>query len=93
MGENSAGIQLQASEKVRNQRTGSQWQVKLIGLIWDQWRKVWTMRKLEVHGHDIATRAQTVRAATDRDLREVNDRPTPASGGTTGHIHIAPERT
>ena len=60
--------------KVRNQRRdGSQWQVKLIGVMWDQWRAVWTMRNRDVHGHDSATRASAERAATDRELREVYD--------------------
>jgi hypothetical protein len=61
-------------KKVEYQRRdGSQWQVKLIGVMWDQWRHVWRMRNEAVHGHDKATRASAERAATDRDLREVYD--------------------
>ena len=59
-------------QKARNQRRdGSQWQVKLIGVMWDQWRLVWRMRNEAVHCHDAATRASAERAATDRNLREV----------------------
>ena len=54
-------------------RTGSQWQVKMIGVMWDQWRTVWRLRNEEVHGHDAATRARAERAATDRRMREVYD--------------------
>ena len=64
----------QHRKKSGNHRsTGSQWQVKLIGVLWEQWRKVWTLRNSEVHGHDTVTRARATRAATDRDLREVYD--------------------
>ena len=61
-------------KKVGNKRRdGSQWQVKLMGVLWDQWRIVWRMRNEAVHGHDAATRASAERAATDRELREVYD--------------------
>jgi hypothetical protein len=54
-------------------RDGSQWQSKLIGLMWDQWRLVWKLRNSEVHGSDSGTRASAARMAMDRELREVYD--------------------
>ena len=57
----------------KRRRDGSQWQVKLIVLMWDQWRLLWSLRNSDVHGKDSATRARAERAATARDLREVYD--------------------
>ena len=54
-------------------RDGSQWQVKLIVLMWDQWRLLWSLRNSDVHGKDSVTRARAARAATARELREVYD--------------------
>ena len=82
MGATPASVLSSASKKSGNHRsTGSQWQVKLIGVLWEQWRKVWTLRNSEVHGHDAVTRARATRAATDRDLREVYDQ----------HHHLEPQ--
>ena len=54
-------------------RNGSQWQVKLMTLIWEQWRKVWKERNQEVHGQDEAERSRAERANMSRELREVYD--------------------
>ena len=58
---------------VNKRRDGAQWQVKLISLMWDHWRKVWSLRNADVHGHDTITRSRAARASLARELREVYD--------------------
>jgi hypothetical protein len=54
-------------------KNGSQWQVKLIVLMWDQWRLLWSLRNSDVHGKDSESRVRAARAAMARDLQEVYD--------------------
>ena len=45
----------------------------MIILMWEQWRHVWGLRNLEVHGQDAETRARAERASLSQALREVYD--------------------
>jgi hypothetical protein len=48
----------QLQKKIKKQ-TGRQWQLALIGLLWEQWWVLWESRNKDLHGKDTSTRART----------------------------------
>lgn len=51
----------------------SDWQAKLIQLIWAQWYSLWKQWNYEVHGHDERTRAEASKREVRRQLTEITD--------------------
>jgi hypothetical protein len=55
----------------QNSPRGSQWQVAIIGRLWDQWYLVWESRNNDLHGSDAKHNALVERRNTLRTLREL----------------------
>jgi hypothetical protein len=88
VGKIKAGVLLQASNKaVNKRRDGAHWQVKLISLIWEQWRNVWVLGKSDVHGYIAATKSRAACASLSRELREVYDQRQHVETQVTSLLH------
>jgi hypothetical protein len=55
----------------RRFRSGLKWQIRLIGLLWDHWWRIWQVRNQDVHGHDETTREQAARREVEGQLRNI----------------------
>jgi Reverse transcriptase (RNA-dependent DNA polymerase) len=54
-------------------KSGLTWQTGLINLIWEKWYDLWKMRNEDVHGKDMASRAQAEKREVKRQLNEIYD--------------------
>jgi hypothetical protein len=60
-------------DEANKRRTGQRWQATVIGLLWDRWYKLWTLRNQDLHGANEKQKAEAARRAAYRDLRDIYD--------------------
>jgi hypothetical protein len=55
-------------------QTGERWLVNLILFVWDKWYTLWKQRNQDLHGVDVATRAEAERKEIRRQLQDIYQR-------------------